>query len=223
TPEANLSRAMHWLNASYCIWFNWKHRRNGHLLQGRFGAFVVEDDAGWQELGRYLHLNPVRVARLGLDKSARAASRAGVGREPAPELVAERLRTLREFRWSSYRGYAGYTGLLSWVWAEPLARLCGGKTQEEQRAALKAYTEGALRLGSLEPLWDRVIGGVALGSKAFAQRLLRTAHGNGREQKSIRQAPKAATWPQIVGALEQAKKQSWESFANRHGDWGRDA
>src|SRR5262249_40097346 len=105
----------------------------------------------------------------------------------------------------------------------PLARLCGGKTQEEQRAALKAYTEGALRLGSLEPLWDRVIGGVALGSKAFAQRLLRTAHGNGREQKPIRQAPKAATWPQIVGAREQAKKQGWESLASLQGDGGRDA
>ena len=25
TPEANLSRAMHWLNAGYCIWFNTRH------------------------------------------------------------------------------------------------------------------------------------------------------------------------------------------------------
>ena len=35
TPEANLSRTMHWLNASYCTWFNCRHRRHGHLLQGR--------------------------------------------------------------------------------------------------------------------------------------------------------------------------------------------
>ena len=47
TPEANLSRAMHWLNAGYCVWFNRRYRRRGHLLQGRFGAFLVEDDAGW--------------------------------------------------------------------------------------------------------------------------------------------------------------------------------
>src|SRR5215831_16370116 len=52
TPEANLSRTMHWLNAGYCLWFNRRHRRKGHLLQGRFGAFVVEDDAGWQEVAR---------------------------------------------------------------------------------------------------------------------------------------------------------------------------
>ena len=45
TPQANLSRAMQWLNGSYCVWFNERHRRAGHLLQGRFGSFLVEDDA----------------------------------------------------------------------------------------------------------------------------------------------------------------------------------
>ena len=134
TPEANLSRAMHWLNASYSVWFNRKYRRAGHLLQGRFGAFLVEDDAGWQELARYVHLNPVRVARLGLAKPARAAARAGLARGPEPEQVAERLRTLREFRWSSYPGYAGYTPPLAWVCRKPLAGMCGGRSREEQGA-----------------------------------------------------------------------------------------
>src|SRR5271157_1922938 len=75
TPEANLSRAMQWLNVSYSVWFNRRHERGGHLFQGRFGAVVVEEDAGWQEVARYVHLNPVRIAGLGLDKRARAASR----------------------------------------------------------------------------------------------------------------------------------------------------
>ena len=223
TPEGNLSRAMHWVNAGYSVWFNRRHRRNGHLLQGRFGAFVVEEDGGWQELARYVHLNPVRVARLGLDKSARAASQAGLPCGPAPELVAQRLRALREFRWSSYPGYMGYTRPLSWVWREPLARLCGGNSPEEQCAALRAYTEGAVVQGGVEPPWGRVVDGIALGSQAFAQQLRREARGNGREQKSLRGVPAAATWPQVVGALEQAKGESWSRFANRHGDWGRDA
>src|SRR5574342_242071 len=142
---------MHWLNAGYCLWFNRRHRRNGHLLQGRFSALIVEDDAGWQEVARYVHLNPVRVARLELDKSARAASHAGLVRGPEPELLAERLRTLREYRWSSYRGYAGYTAPLAWVWPEPLGHLCGGHSLEEQRAALRAYTEEAVLQGGVEP------------------------------------------------------------------------
>jgi hypothetical protein len=56
-PEANLSRAMHWLNVSYTVWFNRRHQRSGHLLQGRYKAIVV-DPLGWGlELSRYVHLN----------------------------------------------------------------------------------------------------------------------------------------------------------------------
>src|SRR5262249_14288701 len=156
---------------------------------GRFGAFLVEDDAGWQELARYVHLNPVRVARLGLDKSDRAASKAGLAEAPEPDLIAERLRTLREFRWSSYRGYAGYTQPLIWVWQEPLGSLCGGRSQEECCAALRAYTEAAILQGAVEPPWERVVNGIALGSAAFAQQLRRAARGNCREQQSLRSSP----------------------------------
>src|SRR5260221_568879 len=36
TTEANLSRAMQWLNTSYTVWFKSRHQRAGHVLQGRF-------------------------------------------------------------------------------------------------------------------------------------------------------------------------------------------
>src|SRR6185436_10932209 len=38
TAEANLNHAIRWLNVGYAIWFNWKHRRVGHLFQGRYGS-----------------------------------------------------------------------------------------------------------------------------------------------------------------------------------------
>ena len=41
-PRGNLSLAMQWLNVSYSVWFNRRHRRIGHLFQGRFKAIVVE-------------------------------------------------------------------------------------------------------------------------------------------------------------------------------------
>ena len=110
TPEANLSRTGQWLNVSYSIWFNRRHRRSGHLFQGRFGAVIMEDDAWFQEVGRYVHLNPVRIHRLGLDKGQREASaKIGLAAAPSAELVAERLATLRNWKWSSYPAYAGYT------------------------------------------------------------------------------------------------------------------
>ena len=36
TPEPNLSRAMQWLNVSYCVWFNRRHRRSGICCRGVF-------------------------------------------------------------------------------------------------------------------------------------------------------------------------------------------
>ena len=133
TPEANLSAAMQRVNASYCVWFDPRHRRDGHLLQGRFKSLVVEDGAGWQEVARYVHLNPVRLKRLGLGKSGHGASHGGLPEPPAPEVLAERLSELRQFRWSSYRGCAGYAAPLSWVWREPLARSCGAAPKRSSK------------------------------------------------------------------------------------------
>ncbi len=223
TPRANLSQAMQWINASYSLWFNRRHDRAGHLFQGRFKAVVVEDDAGWQEVARYVHLNPVRVGGLGLGKGQRAESRQGLARPPKAELIGERLRRLREFRWSSYRAYAGYGGGAGWLWREPLDRLCGGKTPGQRRAALRAYTEEPVRQGGVERPWERLVGGLVLGSVAFARALRRSVGGNPREQPALKQMAPRTTWAEIVRALEQLRGQGWEQFCRRHGDWGRDA
>ena len=90
-------------------------------------------------------------------------------------------------------------------------------------AALRSYTEGAVRQGGVEPPWARVVGGIALGSAAFARGLRAEARGHRQEQKSLRAEPQVATWPEIVRALERAKGEAWEDFVDRHGDWGRDA
>jgi putative transposase len=226
TPEANLSRAMQWLNVSYSVWFNRRHDRVGHLLRGRFSAVIVEDYAGWQEVARYVHLNPVRVGGLGLNKRQQAAARAGAIVAPPPELVAERLRRLREFQWSSYRSYAGFGAGVGWLWRDPLERLCGGRSRAERQAALRAYTEQPVRQGRVERPWDRLVGGLVLGREAFARQLWRRMAGSSREQaamSAMRKLSAGLSWPQIVKALERAKGERWADFSERHGDWGRDA
>jgi REP element-mobilizing transposase RayT len=223
TAEANLSRVMQWVNVSHSVWFNRRHRRAGHLFQGRFNALLVEDDAGWQEVARYVHLNPVRVAGLELDKRRQAASRAGLVSKPAPERVAGRLQKLREYRWSSYRGYAGYGRVLAWLCQEPLHRLCGGVKESERRAALREYTEAPVRQGTIESPWDRLVAGLVLGSEAFARSLRQKLRGNRREQKEFRALAQQVRWSAITSALEKVGGESWESFRNRHGDWRRDA
>ena len=52
TPRANLSQFMHRLQTSYTVYFNLRHQRAGHLVQGRYGAVVVEGDEYLLKLSR---------------------------------------------------------------------------------------------------------------------------------------------------------------------------
>lgn len=61
TPHANIKRVMQNINTSYTVYVNRKHRRHGHLFQGRYKSFIVEKESYLLELGRYIHLNPVRA------------------------------------------------------------------------------------------------------------------------------------------------------------------
>ena len=45
TPEPNLTRGMQRLNQVYTQRFNRRHRRVGHVLQGRYQAIVVDQTA----------------------------------------------------------------------------------------------------------------------------------------------------------------------------------
>jgi len=70
TPEANLSAAMQWLAVSYSTWFNHRHRRVGHLFQGRFKGNLLEPSRALA-LSRYVHLNPVALKRFEVERVAR--------------------------------------------------------------------------------------------------------------------------------------------------------
>ena len=61
TPDPNLSQGMRQLNGVFTQSMNRKHRRVGHLFQGRYKAILVDKDAYLLELCRYIVLNPVRA------------------------------------------------------------------------------------------------------------------------------------------------------------------
>jgi putative transposase len=88
TVEANLSRGMRQLNGVYTQVFNRRHKRVGHLFQGRFKAILIEKDSYLLEISRYLALNPVRTGMV---------SRA------------------EEWPWSSYRTTIGIADPPSWL------------------------------------------------------------------------------------------------------------
>ncbi len=80
TPDGNLSAGMRQLNGIYTQTFNKRHKRVGHLFQGRYKAILIQKESHLLEVCRYVVLNPVR---------ARAVER--------PEM----------WKWSSYRSTGG--------------------------------------------------------------------------------------------------------------------
>jgi putative transposase len=63
TPKANLSKAMHYLNASYANYFSAKYRLSGSLFQGRYKSILVDQDEYSLVLSTYIHLNPYRAGK----------------------------------------------------------------------------------------------------------------------------------------------------------------
>ena len=58
TGAQPLSRFMQGLQQSYTQYFNRKHRKIGHLFQGRYKAIVCERDEELLSLIRYIHQKP---------------------------------------------------------------------------------------------------------------------------------------------------------------------
>lgn len=88
TPRGNLQEFMRHFNISYTAWFNRRHRRSGHLYQGRYHSFLIDADNYLKEVSRYIHLNPVKI------------------KQASSKDVAARGKALRSYVWSSYPGYA---------------------------------------------------------------------------------------------------------------------
>lgn len=222
TPEANLSRAMHWLNTSYTVWFNKRHQRVGPLFQGRYKAIVVEPEVWGLELSRYIHLNPVRVERFRLGKGRRKADRLGAGPKPTQDEVRQRIKYLRDYRWSSYRSFIGLEKAPPWLETRQVLAWGGPSGKKSQRQCYREYVEGAARQGLMESPWEQLISGLALGSREWLEQVKASWDGGRREQPQSKGLELRPSLERVIKAVEEIKQEAWESFRDRHGDWGRD-
>lgn len=152
TRRANLSRWMHWLLVAYSVYFNRRHGRSGHLLQGRYKSLVVEAGEYLLTLSRYLHLNPVGGLRLGRGTPV------------------ERRERLRDFPWSSYRSYAGLSRAWPFVEQELVLGELGGDRRGRHLRYRRFVEEGLVR--EVENPFAAVRWQTLLGSESFVQTVL---------------------------------------------------
>lgn len=60
TGKDRLSRLMCRLLTGYSVYFNRRYKRVGYVFQNRYKSILVEEEAYFLELVRYIHLNPIR-------------------------------------------------------------------------------------------------------------------------------------------------------------------
>ncbi len=150
TPRANLSRFMQRLLSSYALYSRYKHRRPGHLFQGRFKAKLVEDDVYLLAVTRYIHLNPVKIAAC------------------RPLSGQQRLERLEAYSWSSYGGYAAATKAQEFVSYDVLKEY-GGDLAAARRH-YRAYVEACLIEDDAPLLEAMAASRYAIGGAAFVER-----------------------------------------------------
>ena len=156
TPEPNLASGMqHWLSG-YANWYAKRNRRTGHLYQGRYKAFLVEDAGYYWTLSRYIHLNPCKGSKpLASDPEA--------------------------WPHSSFSGYARKSKRAGWIAYDQLHAAwqasVGGK--DPFRAYRTYVKEG---LASPDDPFQRELREWVFGSEDFLRRMVALAEGTDRQR-----------------------------------------
>ncbi len=145
TPKANLTKVMHYVNASYAIYYNKRNKRTGPLYQGRYKSILIEADQYLDHLSRYIHLNPVR---------------------------AKIVKNPQDYPWSSYQYFLRKKAPEKWL--EPLFILSNfGKKAKEASSAYRDFVlEGRGREKEIQSyIKENTHHGLILGSNNFSQNI----------------------------------------------------
>ena len=177
TPEPNLSAGMQHLNGSYTSYYNRRHRRVGHLFQGRFKAQLIEDEGYYWEISRYIHLNPVR---------------AGLAKRP------------QDWGWSSYPGYRLRSRELPWMTYERVLREFGERLAQARRAYERFVMAGVS--SPPESPWDGAVQGLILGGEAFVAKVRRMLSGRPAD-RAIPADRALRSRPPLSGIIEAVAKE----------------
>ena len=161
TPEGNLISGMRRLNGVYTQWFNRRHRRVGHLFQGRYKSIIVDKESYLLELCRYVVLNPVR---------------AGIVSRPG------------EWKWSSYLATTmGYVNRPDWLDTAWILQQFGRDMKEGREFYNQFISEGV----DVQSPWKDLKGQIWLGSKTFLEKMERLIRGDTIEEVPLAQTTPA--------------------------------
>ena len=141
--DIELSSGMQNLSFRYTRYLNTRLKRVGHVFQGRFKAFLVDQDRYGLALVRYLHLNPVRAR---MTKSAEA------------------------YAWSSHRAYLGEEDL-AWLTTDWVLGQFGDRLGPARRR-FAAFVDAGISEGHSEVFYGGQADGRVVGEEDFLKKVL---------------------------------------------------
>jgi hypothetical protein len=168
---------MHRLLTGYAQYYNRRHRRVGHLLQGRHKAILCQSERYLSELVRYIHLNPVR---------------AGIVTWP------------EDYKYSSHRAYLGLepAGIVD---VDPVLRHFGAR-KEVARDRYRKFVAAGIKLGHGDEFYAADEGRI-LGSEEFIDATIHRIGETGKANRGARKKafPVGEVEPErLVAAVENA-------------------
>jgi putative transposase len=192
TPDANLSKGMHYLNATFCQAHHRRHDTVGHLLQGRFKAIVVDRESYLLELARYVVLNPVRA-----------------GLVARPE----------DWPWSSFQATAGLLVAEEFEFLTTAWLL--GQFGPDETTARWRYLDFISSGIGLDSPWPQLQSQLFLGKETFIEKL-RDAIPEKTAVKEIPKLQRYANRPQLkeIFADWKTKKKRDEAIVTSHVTYG---
>lgn len=194
TRQANLSRLMRHINGVYTQTYNRRHRLTGHLFQGRFKAVVVDGDAYFLEVCRYVDLNPVRAGMVG----------------PA-----------QDWRWSSFRAHVGDKRAVIPAWLDSTSLHKQLAPHAWRRDGPQLYARFVAQ-GHGVRLWEEALSGqIFLGGEDFVQRM--QARANVVEDKEIPRAQRHTASRPLQSYFEHYERDAAISLAFFEGGYTQTA
>lgn len=184
TSLGNLGEFMRHFNITYTSYFNRRHKRAGHLYQGRYKSLLIEKDTYLSAVSRYIHLNPVKV---------------GIIRKKP---VKEQLKYLWQYKWSSLPGFLSLKLRYDCLEYQYVLEAYGGDNRKGRVAYKKQI--GTDLLEGL-PIKEKIVGQSLLGEDEFVT-LIKERYflnkGQDRERPSIGMLHKYVVRDKIFQVLE---------------------
>jgi len=129
TPEPNLSQGMRQLNGVYSQKYNVRHKKVGHVFQGRYKSILVEKESYLLELTRYIVLNPVR---------------------------AKMVDHVSEWQWSSYLCVVGQAAIPSYLNVEWILSCYGASKKQSIKRYIDFVNEGVNSFSPLDNVKNQI-------------------------------------------------------------------